>query len=70
MENVLIESQRNQQNVVGNRINWSVIFIGLMLLLNNLIIIYVVYNLEMEFDNLSDSIKNYFNNYTLHVAFK
>ena len=55
-----------------NKWNWSSIYIGTMLLANNIIIILIVYyvNSKSDFiDDIGNSIKQYLNDYTLHISF-
>jgi hypothetical protein len=49
--------------------NWPNIFIGLMLLINNIIIISVIFYVIYYCKGIGSDVKKYFDNYILHVSF-
>jgi hypothetical protein len=49
--------------------NWANMFIGLMLLINNIIIVSVVFFVFNACQEIGPDIKKYFDNYVLHVSF-
>lgn len=66
---------QRKEHIVNTRIlnwNWSNMFIGTMLLLNNMMILLTLLYIKdnvYEFNEIGENIKHYLNNYTLHIAF-
>ena len=66
---------QDKEHTVNTRIlnwSWSNMFIGSMLLINNMMILatllYIKDNIH-EYNSIGEGIKQYLNNYTLHIAF-
>ena len=66
---------QNEEHIVNTRIlnwSWSNMFIGSMLLINNMIIVLTLLYIKdnvYEINSIGDNIKHYLDNYTLHIAF-
>lgn len=66
---------KDKEYTINTRVlnwSWSNMFIGSMLLINNMMIVVAVLYIKdniSEFNTLGHNIKDYLNNYTLHIAF-
>lgn len=70
MDDLINDTEKKNWNLNWN---WSNIYIGTMLLINNIIIVSVIFYADSKLNDIDDigsSIRHYFDNYTLHVSFK
>jgi len=65
----LIQDHNHAETCRSIYFNWSNMFIGFMFLLNNIILIVTILYVKDNIYSVGDDMKQYLNNYTLHIAF-